>query len=71
MTTGNKRGQWMMPFNWKQRRDKELSEVKTIYKELQRREDLITQYYLKSSILKGETKLKDLDDYLEEKRKLK
>jgi hypothetical protein len=71
MNTGNKRGQWLMPFNWKQRREKELAEVKTIYKELQRREDLINQYYLKSSILKGEVKVKDLDEYLYEKHKQK
>ena len=59
-----------MPFNWKKRRDKELLEVKTIYKELKRREDLINQYNLKSSILKGEAKVRDLEDYLEEKKNL-
>ena len=59
-----------MPFNWEKRRNKELMEVKTIYKELKRREDMINQYYLKSSIMKGDAKIKDLDKYLKEKKEL-
>ena len=59
-----------MPFNWEKRRNKELMEVKTIYKELKRREDMINQYYLKSSIMKGDAKVKDLDKYLKEKKEL-
>jgi hypothetical protein len=69
MFTGNKRGAWLMPFNWRKRRDKELNEVKMIYKELQKREDIINQYYLKNSIMKGEAKVQELYDYLEEQKR--
>jgi len=70
MLTGNKKGQWLLPFSWDKRRDKELSEVKSIYKELQRREDIIHQYYIKNSIMKGEASLKDLEDHIN-KQKIK
>lgn len=69
MISGNKLGQWLIPFDWQNRRDKELFEVKTIYKELLRREDLINQYYLKTSILKGESSVAELERYLREKQK--
>jgi hypothetical protein len=70
MLTGNKLGTWLLPFKWEKRRDKELAEVMTIYKELQRREDIVNQYNIKESILKGDASLRDLNEYLE-KRKLK
>lgn len=67
MSTGNKQGAWKIPINWKNRRDKELNEVKTIYNEIQRREDLINEYYIKNAILKGEKTSNDLESFRKER----
>ena len=69
MLTGNRKGMWNMPFSWKKRREKELNEVRTIYNEIQRREDLINQYYLKVSIMKGDRSVLELENYLNDKKK--
>ena len=69
MQTGNRKGFWNMPFSWKKRREKELNEVQTIYNEIRRREDLINQYYLKVSIMKGDKSVLELENYLHSKKK--
>lgn len=68
MLTGNKLGTWLLPFKWEKRRDKELAEVMTIYKELQRREDIVNQYNIKEAILKGDATLKDLNEYMDKRK---
>ena len=56
-----------MPINWKNRREKEIKEVKMVYKEIQRREDLIKEYYLRKAVEKGEASVTELKKFQQQR----